>query len=108
MKGGIRPPAPPTDPAPTTVGGNPDPVPDPPLAADLRQEIDRFCASQTAPRTRIEYGKALENFLRAAAVRDLAGAIAVDSDRVVRYRNSLQARGLANATIVNSQANCTT
>ncbi len=95
---GIRPPgADPGTPQPADAAAVAS-VP-PLLARDLEREIEQFVASRIAPRTREEYRKAILDFLSGVGVADLAGLLAMESDRVIAYRNGLQARNLAPATI---------
>ncbi len=66
---------------------------------EIRRALQRFLDGQRAPRTRVEYRKAIEGFLRAAEISDLKGLLATHADDVVAYRNRLQERGLSPATI---------
>ncbi len=77
----------------------PKAAPELPLGRELRHAIDRFLEGQRAPRTRSEYRKALEDFLRATGISDLKGLLEAQPDQVVSYRNRLQERGLSPATI---------
>lgn len=70
-----------------------------PLEPQLARAIDRFLESQRAPRTRAEYRKAIEDFLRRAEISDLKEFLAAQPDQVVGYRNRLQERGLSPSTI---------
>jgi site-specific recombinase XerD len=69
------------------------------LDPDLRSALEDFVESKVAPRTRVEYRIALRDFLQATGIRTLGEALAVKSSLVVRYRNSLQDRGLSPSTI---------
>jgi integrase len=77
--------------------------PPPPLdadwAPDLRTAVKAFTNAQPAPRTRHEYEKALRGFFQELRILTLGELLAVTSERVVDYRNGLQARGLAASTI---------
>jgi site-specific recombinase XerD len=70
-----------------------------PLEPQLARAIERFLESQRAPRTRSEYRKAIEDFLRKAEISDLKGFLQAQPDQVVSYRNRLQERGLSATTI---------
>jgi site-specific recombinase XerD len=84
----------PKDPAAPTDSGGPPPDP------QLHQAIQRFVQNQRAPRTRIEYEKILRDFLRVAGISTIAELVSCQPDQVIEYRNGLQARGLAPATIM--------
>jgi integrase len=75
------------------------PAPQRPLAPDLQAAVRRFIAAQRAPRTRVEYEKALRDFFARSGVGTLDELLAVTSDGIVAYRNGLQERGLSPATI---------
>lgn len=77
----------------------PLPAPDAAWAPDLRAAVKAFTSAQPAPRTRVEYEKVLRGFFQVLGIRTLGDLFAVTSDQVVDYRNGLQARGLAAATI---------
>src|SRR5437667_7930715 len=70
-----------------------------PADPEIRQALQRFLDGQRAPRTRIEYRKAVGDFLTAAGISDLRGLLAAHADDVVAFRNRLQERGLSPATI---------
>jgi len=85
--------------APQALAGNPDtggPPPDP----QLSQAIQRFVQNQRAPRTRVEYEKILRDFIRVTGSTTFPEFLACTPDQVIEYRNGLQARGLAPATIM--------
>jgi site-specific recombinase XerD len=71
----------------------------PPLAADLAQALRRYIASLVAPRTRVEYEKALRDFFGQARIQTLDELLQATSERVIEYRNGLQDRGLSPSTI---------
>jgi integrase len=73
--------------------------PPPPIATDLAAALRRYIASLVAPRTRVEYEKALRDFFSQAGIGTLGELLGATSDRVIDYRNRLQDRGLSPATI---------
>ncbi|HEV3028680.1 MAG TPA: tyrosine-type recombinase/integrase [Planctomycetota bacterium] len=90
----------PTDQAKATKPGSVPPAPpSPAIPADLNKVVRRYTASLIAPRTRIEYEKALRDFFAKAGVSSLAELLAMKSDQIVDYRNKLQELRLSPATI---------
>src|SRR5262245_5242092 len=63
------------------------------LGPALQELVRRFAASLPAPRTRVEYGKALRDFLTGTGIRTLGALLLTTSHQVTEYRNRLQARG---------------
>lgn len=82
--------APLTSPAP-----DPLPIPDP----DLRSVVLEFIESRAAENTRRAYQMALLDFLRVAKIGSSQEFLAARPADVVRYRNNLQRRKLAAATV---------
>jgi integrase len=79
-------------------------LPLPPAGQDeldpgLLELVRRYTATLPAPRTRVEYGKALRDFLERTGIRTLGALLLATSHQVTEYRNRLQARGLSPATI---------
>jgi|GEM_PF-1433045 len=69
------------------------------LASDLVEVVQAFAESRRAPRTRVEYEAAVRDFMKNLEIQTLAEFLAVKAKDVVRYRNRLQARGLAPSTV---------
>ena len=71
----------------------------PPRDPDLKRAIRRFIEAQRAPRTRVEYEKAIGYFLAFAEISTFKGLLRVSSEEVVSYRNDLQARGISASSV---------
>ncbi len=69
------------------------------LDPELRDALDEYVAAQRAPGTRAKYEGYLRDYLKWAGILSLEELIHVEPAQVVAYRNALQARGLANATV---------
>lgn len=65
----------------------------------LQDALDEFVAAQRAPGTRCKYAEYVRDFLGWAEILTLDELAAVEPAQVVAYRNALQERGLANATV---------
>jgi site-specific recombinase XerC len=81
------------------AGPAPTAAPTPDLAPELRDVLRSFTSAQRAPRTRHEYEKYLRDFVRFAGISGRQELLATNSDQVIEYRNTLQARGLSPSTI---------
>ena len=95
------PPAPPADARPDT-GETPSGAPGdgpPVVSGELGAVVRRFVESQRAAGTRAQYAKDLGYFLSAVGIASFEKLLSVTSDQVIGYRNGLQKRGLAAATI---------
>jgi site-specific recombinase XerD len=79
---------------------DPGPAAAPPrLDPELESVLGEFVASRRAPGTRQKYEEYLRDFLAWAGIRTLEELKVVESAQGVSYRNSLQERGLSNATV---------
>ena len=90
------------DPNPVSEAGGASPAADespvqPPQ--DILDLLRSFTNSQRAPRTRHEYEKYLRDFVGFSRARSREDILGIRSDRVIEYRNALQARGLSPSTI---------
>ena len=90
---GAQPPGAALTPLPPAGAGRGD------LDPGLLEIVRRYTAGLPAPRTRIEYGKALRDFFERTGIRTLGAVMLTTSHQVREYRNRLQARGLSPATI---------
>jgi site-specific recombinase XerD len=71
-----------------------------PADPEVGRAIERFVQNQRAPRTRVEYEKILRDFVKATGSWAFQELLEITPDRVIDYRNALQARGLSPATIM--------